>query len=62
MPITFKSGEIVPVSGIYTEKTAIGLNLTEVTCVKGEKFPPTIGRGEHFEIVRAAKHRLSEGG
>jgi hypothetical protein len=58
---TYKPGQIVPTSGIYAEKDAYGILLTEVTCVKNEKFPPTMGRGDHFELVRAAKHRHSEG-
>ena len=58
---TFKPGAIVPQSGIYGEISESGIKLTEVTCVKNEPFPPTQGKGIHYELVRAAKHRRSEG-
>lgn len=57
----YKPGETVPTSGIYKELTASGVQLTEVTCVKNEHFPPTKGSGYHFELVRAAVHRRTEG-
>lgn len=58
---TFKPGEKVPTSGIYAEFTLYNTKLTEVTCVKGEPFPPTKNNGYHYELVRAAVHRKSEG-
>ena len=57
----YKSGETVPQSGIYAELSVLGTKQTEVTCVKNERFPPTQGQGYHYELVRAAKHRHSEG-
>lgn len=45
-----KSGEIVPQSGIY--KCSVCKN--EVTCVKGERFPPCC-QGATFILVRATK-------
>lgn len=58
---TYKPGETVPTSGIYEELSLAGLKQTEVTCVKGEPFPPTKGTGYHYQLVRAAVHRRSEG-
>ena len=58
---TFKPGQTVPESGIYAELSASNNKQTEVTCVNGEPFPPTKGIGYHYELVRAAKHRKSEG-
>jgi len=57
----YKPGETVPESGIYAEISQGGTKLTEVTCVKKEPFPPTKGSGYHYELVRAAVHRRSEG-
>lgn len=58
---TYKPGEIVPTSGIYAELSVGGNKQTEVTCVKGEPFPPTTTSGNYYELVRAARHRKSEG-
>jgi hypothetical protein len=58
---TYKPGNTVPTSGIYAELTSGGIKLTEVTCVKNEPFPPTKGSGYHYELVKAAVHRKSEG-
>jgi hypothetical protein len=58
---TYKPGEIVPTSGIYAELSFSGIKQTEVTCVKKEPFPPTKGIGYHYELVKAAVHRRSEG-
>ena len=57
----YKSGEKVPVSGIYAEFSIYSVKQTEVTCVKDEPFPPTKGSGYYYELIRAAVHRLSEG-
>ncbi len=57
----YRPGQKVPASGIYAELTMYGSKLTEITCVKGEPFPPTKGIGYHYELVRAAVHRRSEG-
>lgn len=46
----YKSGQTVPQSGIY--KCSICKN--EVTCVKGEPFPPCHA-GNEFTLVRATK-------
>ena len=45
-----KSGEIVEISGIY--KCSVCNN--EVTCVKGERFPPCC-KGATFKLVRATR-------
>ncbi len=57
----YKPGEKVPQSGIYAELTALNTKVTEVTCVKGEPFPPTTTQGYHYELVRAAHHRPTGG-
>lgn len=57
----YKPGEIVPKSGIYKELTREDDFVTEVTCVKGEKFPPTEASGYHYELARAARHKPTGG-
>ena len=57
----YKPGEIVPRSGIYTELTAAGAKVTEVTCVKGERFPPTETTGYHYELKYPARHKGANG-
>jgi hypothetical protein len=59
--MNYRPGEIVPHSGIYEEQTSGGFMVTEVTCVKGERFPPTESNGYHYKLVRAAKHKPSNG-
>jgi hypothetical protein len=58
----FSPGDVVPTSGIYTvvhDKSHSQAH--EVTCVRGEPFPPCrgCGQGVRFLLARAAKH-LSE--
>lgn len=55
----FKPGEIVENSGIYKvihDKNHVEEH--EVTCVKGEPFPPCKGCGSHprFKPVKLAHH------
>lgn len=57
----YRPGERVPQSGIYAELSISGEKETEVTCVKGEPFPPTKGKGYYYQLVRAAIHRNTEG-
>ena len=38
---SFKPGEIVKTSGIYAVVHDDGKETFEVTCVEGERFPPT---------------------
>jgi len=57
----YRPGEIVPQSGIYSELTITNVKVTEVTCVKGERFPPTEIRGYHYELIRAARHKGAGG-
>jgi hypothetical protein len=62
MAIEYKPGEKVPESGIYrVTHDAYHTAPHEVTCVRGEPFPPCrhCGPKVRFELVRAAKH-LSE--
>ena len=61
MQVFHKPGEIVPISGIYSELSISGVKQTEITCIKGEAFPNTKGQGYHYELLRGAKHRKSEG-
>jgi len=54
-----KPGEEVPKSGIYKVVHGAGhAEEHEVTCLKGEQFPPCIGCGHHvrFVLVRSAHH------
>lgn len=52
----YRPGQTVPSSGIYQELNALGQKITEVTCVKGESFPPTKLTGMQYELIREAKH------
>lgn len=49
----FRSGELVPASGIYQMRDSEDVDIREVTCVKGEPFPPTDEPGGYFVLVRA---------
>lgn len=56
----YRPGQIVPVSGQYAVVTASGQYAgREVTCVKGEPFPPTRpGTREYgYVLVDATVHR-----
>ena len=57
----YKPGETVPQSGIYNELNIHGQRVTQVTCVKGENFPPTEASGWHYELYMAAKHKRAGG-
>jgi hypothetical protein len=49
---SYKPGEIVKVSGIYSVVHDDGKDTFEVTCVEGEHFPPTrSGKGAHYELT-----------
>src|SRR4051812_29845342 len=52
---SYKPGEIVKVSGIYSVVHDDGKDTFEVTCVEGEHFPPTrSGKGAHFQLKYGA--------
>lgn len=51
----YKSGQTVPQSGIYGMYNAQNKKCNEVTCVKGELFPPTPSPDMHYKLVRATK-------
>lgn len=53
----YKPGQIVPVSGQYAVVNAYGRRVgREVTCVRGERFPP-LRVGEHgFVLADATRH------
>lgn len=56
---TYKPGDIVPDSGIYkVTHDYVHHETHEVTCVKGERFPPCNHCGSHprFTLVKAAHH------
>ena len=46
----FKPDEIVPDSGKYFELMQNGQKISEITCIKGELFPPTLGKGNYYEL------------
>ena len=59
--ITFmkrRPGEKVEISGIYSEINLVGFSVSEVTCVRGEPFPPTVAPGYYYELKHAAKHKV----
>ena len=59
MAVQYKPGEKVPESGIYTvAHDSYHAVRHEVTCVRGEHFPPCRGCGSkvRFTLSRAAMH------
>jgi hypothetical protein len=51
-----RPGQEVQKSGQYQNTTT----KTEVTCVVGEKFPPTPGKGQTYKLVDPTKHKSSK--
>ncbi|MFM0140508.1 hypothetical protein [Caballeronia grimmiae] len=59
---SYKPGEIVKVSGIYSVVHDDGKDTFAVTCVEGEHFPPTrSGKGAHFELKYGATYSHKHG-
>ena len=57
MPDEFKPGDKVPVSGIYKVLHETHTEPHEVTCVRGEPFPPcNTCKHPRFVLVRSAHH------
>ena len=46
---TYNQDVVVPDSGMYFELMSNGQIITKVTCIKGEKFPPTLCSGNYYE-------------
>ena len=54
----YRPGEIVPVSGQYGAVTVWGSwTGREVTCVRGERFPPTYHPEAGYKLRDATIHR-----
>ncbi|CAK7192621.1 hypothetical protein COMNV_00826 [Commensalibacter sp. Nvir] len=47
-----KPGDKVLESGIYGQYSSDGKKINEVTCVKGERFPPTPKHDMYYKIIR----------
>ncbi|MFM0193028.1 hypothetical protein PQQ65_08070 [Paraburkholderia strydomiana] len=59
---SYKPGEIVKISGVYSVVHDDGKHTFEVTCVEGEHFLPTrSGKGAHFELKYAGTHSHKHG-
>lgn len=59
---SYKPGEIVKVSGVYSVVHDDGKETFEVTCVEGEHSPPTrSGKGAYFELKDAPTHSHEHG-
>lgn len=54
----FRPGDIVPQSGIYQEIDLLGAWVTDVTCVRGEHFPPAEATGFYYLLKVAARHKV----
>ena len=55
---THKPGEVVEVSGQYKRLNAQGKSAgTEVTVVKGERFPPTPKKRQTYQLSDKTKHK-----
>lgn len=53
----YRPGEIVPVSGQYAVVTILGARVgREVTCVRGEHFPPTRTHAEYGYVLSDRTH------
>jgi hypothetical protein len=48
----YSPGQTVPESGQYKNTST----KSEVTCVKGEKFPPTPKGGQQYTLTDKTKH------
>lgn len=49
----YRPGQTVPISGIYAEVNRYGTPVgRNVTCVKGEPFPPTRNGGDGYVLIR----------
>ncbi len=53
-----KPNDIVPDTGIYYELMPNGEKITKITCVKGEKFPPTLGLNNYYELKTVSVRQL----
>lgn len=51
----YQPGEIVPQSGIYGQYSHSGIKKNEVTCVKGECFPPAPEPRMYYKLVRPTR-------
>ncbi|MGX2968227.1 hypothetical protein ACWIW6_09275 [Ursidibacter sp. B-7004-1] len=51
----YNPGDIVPQSGIYGQYSSTGTKENEVTCVKGERFPPAPRPNMYYKLVRATR-------
>jgi hypothetical protein len=56
MATVYKAGQTVPVSGQYAAVTDAGRKTREVTCVKGEPFPPTRVGEIGYVLVDPTRH------
>ncbi|BAS60432.1 MULTISPECIES: YjzC family protein [Leptolyngbya] len=49
----YRPGQTVPISGIYAEVNRFARSTgRNVTCVKGEPFPPTQGTGDGYVLIQ----------
>lgn len=54
----YKPGETVKISGQYLVRGARGGSLNrEVTCAKGERFPPAQRPKQTYELVDPTRHK-----
>ncbi len=58
---SYQPGQIVPASGIYAQFTNYNAKINEITCIKGEPFPPTQLAGYYYQIISLAIHKPSNG-
>jgi hypothetical protein len=54
----YKAGEVIPVSGQYGAVDYLGVDVgREVTCVRGERFPPTRAGEAGYVLRDTTTHR-----
>ena len=51
----YNPGDIVPQSGIYGQYSSTNIKENEVTCVRGERFPPAPRPNMYYKLVRATR-------
>lgn len=59
LPMFYLPGEIVPSSGQYAVFFGVNRKPTgnEITCIRGNKFPPGIFSGYAYKLVDRTKHK-----
>lgn len=55
----FKPDDIIPIDERYFEFLPNGQKISEVTCNKGKKIPPTLASGNYYELKTVSVKQLA---